>query len=416
MKKSTTVAVLGVSAMLLAGCSGAVQGANEGAPRQAAGPGSQAGSGRDSGSGGGTRGESESGGNSGIGSDTPVKARPASERDIVYTADLRVRTDTVNKAADQAKQRVSAAGGHVADENAHSEPGSPATVTITFKIPTERYKPTLDQLANRLGTRLSLRQQAEDVTEQVADVDSRIRSAEETLSSYRRLLSRAGSISEVLSVEQEISQRQADLEALQARQRTLSEQTRFATVTLHLESTPAAPTKPQTGFVGGVKAGWTAFLTFISGLATLFGWLLPFLVAGVVVGTPSWRLWRFIRRRSAGRRGAKGNRPTMDARHHGLPPGGRSGTPGVPPSAPPATSGHPGTRPAGAADPSGPPAPQSGQSSMRMTSSAEPTAAGEPASRGGEPASRDDEPAGRDGEPDSSTGPDSLDAGGGPAR
>jgi hypothetical protein len=54
---------------------------------------------------------------------------------------------------------------------------------------------------------------------------------------------------------------------LQARQKSLAEQTRFGTVTLRLE----APSEPVTagagGFTGGLKAGWEAFTTVLAGFA-----------------------------------------------------------------------------------------------------------------------------------------------------
>lgn len=229
-----------------------------------------------------------------------VKLAPESGRAIVYTADLQVRAANVDTAATRAKQLVTAAGGHVSTETSSSEP---VGATITFKIPSERYGAVLDQLAGRLGTRLSLRRQAEDVTEEVADVDSRVRSAEATLKSFRTLLSRAETVGEVISVEQEISQRQADLESLQARQKSLAEQTSFGTVTLRLEAPPGPGVRSGGGFLGGLRSGWEAFTGVLAGLAVALGWLLPFLVPLALAGALGRRL-RGPARRYAQRRRA----------------------------------------------------------------------------------------------------------------
>lgn len=228
----------------------------------------------------------------------PAKVRPEDDRAIVYTADLRVRAENVTQAAAEAKRQVTVAGGHVANERAASEPGIPPSVLVTFKIPAERYAATLDVLAAKLGTRLSLQQNSEDVTEAVADVDSRTRSAESALASFRKLLAKADTIGEVLSVEKEITDRESDLESLQARQKALAEQTRFATVTLRLESPPATPpVKAQDGFLSGLESGWHAFVVVGRTLATVVGWLLPFVAAGAVVLVPAWFGWRAVRRR-----------------------------------------------------------------------------------------------------------------------
>src|SRR5919204_1837253 len=107
--------------------------------------------------------------------------------------------------------------------------------------------------SSRIGRRVSQRQQAQDVTQQVADVASRVKSAQATLATFRKLLDRAHSVNDVVTLEDEISTREADLESLQARQKSLSEQTTYATVTLRLEGTVVAHHghKKSGGFTGG---------------------------------------------------------------------------------------------------------------------------------------------------------------------
>ncbi|MFI0443974.1 DUF4349 domain-containing protein [Actinomadura sp. 6N118] len=208
----------------------------------------------------------------------PAKLEPYPDgRSVIYQSDLRVRAQNVEAATARAKQLVTAAGGYVDNESSASEP---VGATITFKIPADRYPAVLDQLAGQLGTKLSLRQRAEDVTGEVADVDSRVRSAQATLSSFRKLLDKARTVGEVMNVEQEISQRQADLEALQARQKSLQQRTRFATVTLAVEAPKEGQKvgKSREGFLGGLQGGWDAFTAFISGFLLVLGWLLPFLI------------------------------------------------------------------------------------------------------------------------------------------
>ncbi|WP_067457945.1 DUF4349 domain-containing protein [Actinomadura macra] len=207
-------------------------------------------------------------------------------RSVVYTATLRVRADDVDASATKAKQQVAAAGGYVEQETGSS---SPPSSTLRLKIPADRYAGVLARLSTDLGTKRSLSQQAEDVTGEVADVDSRVRSAQAALASFRKLLDKAKTVGEVINVEQEIASREADLESLQARQKSLQESTRYATLTVELEAR-SQPTEEKNddggGFMGGLKDGWDAFTAFIGGIATVLGWLLPFLVAATVIGLP----------------------------------------------------------------------------------------------------------------------------------
>jgi uncharacterized protein DUF4349 len=232
----------------------------------------------------------------------PVKVDPNAARAIAYTATLRVRATNVEDAGARAKQLVSAAGGYVDNE---VSAGGSGRVALTFKIPTVRYAATLDQLA-QLGTKLELRQEAEDVTEEVADVDSRVRSARASVASFRKLLDRANTIGEVINVEEEIERRQAELEALQARQKTLAERVRHASVTLQLSGpspAAAAPPKEQRGgFLGGLERGWDAFTAVVSRFLTVLGVLLPFLVTAAVLAIPGYLIVGFVRRKKPARR------------------------------------------------------------------------------------------------------------------
>ncbi|QKG20827.1 DUF4349 domain-containing protein [Actinomadura verrucosospora] len=223
---------------------------------------------------------------SGAGGSGRTAAQPPlpAGRAVVYTATMRIRAKDVDASATRAKQLVSAAGGYVEHESGSS---APAASTITLKIPSDRYAGVLDQLSRQLGTKLSLSQQADDVTGEVADVDSRVRSAKAALASFRKLLDKATTVGEVIDVEQEIASREADLESLQARQKALSQSTQYATVTVSLEA-QAAPARhhDRGGFVGALGDGWHAFTAFLGGAAVVLGWLLPFLVTAAIITAP----------------------------------------------------------------------------------------------------------------------------------
>ncbi|MER5319119.1 DUF4349 domain-containing protein [Streptosporangium roseum] len=225
-----------------------------------------------------------------------VKVVPQ-DRAIIYTAEMTVRAKNVTGAADRARQIVTAAGGHLAMEKSDAHSGGEGSAMLVFKIPPGGYPGVLERLGRELGTRESLQQNTEDVTEQVADVESRLRSAKSALDSLRALLKKADTIGEVLDVEREISGRESDLEALQARQKTLASQTSLATLTLNLVGPatviPEEEDEPS-GFLGGLRAGWKGFVTALKIGLTVLGVLLPWLI--VIV--PLWLLVAFMLRRS----------------------------------------------------------------------------------------------------------------------
>jgi hypothetical protein len=203
---------------------------------------------------------------------------------------------------------VSAAGGYVSAENASSGQGQPsqATATVTFKIPVTAYATTLAALSGGgLGTQLSLSQQAQDVTQQVADVGSRVASDEAAIAQLRALLKHAGDVGSLLSVQNQIDSQESDLESMLAQQNTLNHETAYATVNLALVGPKAAakPAKatPPPGLSGGLAGGWHALRVTVSWLLTVLGAVAPFVAVVAVIGGLAW----WIRRRLAQR----GQRP-----------------------------------------------------------------------------------------------------------
>ncbi len=191
---------------------------------------------------------------------TSLTALPATES-IIYTASVTVRTAHLTQAAARATQLARAAGGYVSSENTALNRAHPdrSTVSLQLKIPVSAYQATLGALSTQLGARLAMSQHAQDVTQTVADVTSRVTSAEAAISQLRSLLRHAGSVGSLLTVQNQINAEESGLESLLARQRALAHETSFGTVTLLLVAPAATQHKKHPaagGFIGGLKAGW----------------------------------------------------------------------------------------------------------------------------------------------------------------
>jgi Domain of unknown function (DUF4349) len=215
---------------------------------------------------------------------------------LIYTAQLTVRAANVASTVSRATSIVTAAGGYVSDENASAAHGQPsqATATVTFKIPVAGYATTLAALSGGgLGIQLSLSQQAQDVTQQVADVGSRVASDQAAIAQLRDLLKHAGDVSSLLSVQNQIDTQESDLESMLAQQNALNHETAYATLTLALVG-PKAPAKPPAksapppGLAAGLAGGWHALRLTVSWLLAILGAIAPFVAAVAVVGGLAW--------------------------------------------------------------------------------------------------------------------------------
>jgi hypothetical protein len=228
-------------------------------------------------------------------------AQPSVTRAIIKTGALTVEVDNgnVNGQRQKAIGIVTGLRGQVASEDSSSnEDGRITQTNLVVKVPTASYETAIDRLSG-LGKRTAIHQESSDVTEQVVDVDSRISSQRASLDRMRALLTKATTIGEIVAVESELTRREADLEALLAKQKNLALQTELATLNLTLSEKGKGPEPVKAeshGFLSGLRNGWDAFTATFSALATALGAMLPFLIALALIGYPIWRFRNRFRR------------------------------------------------------------------------------------------------------------------------
>jgi hypothetical protein len=226
-----------------------------------------------------------------------------SSESIIYTASLTLRVGHTAAAASTAVSDITAAGGYpVAEQARENPPGRRRPqVTLTLKVPVANYAAALRQLSG-LGQQTSLSQRSTDVTQEVADVSSRVTSQQDAITQLRALLKRAGSVSALLQVQDQISGDESNLEALLSQQRALDHETTYATISVLLlgpKPRPAAHHGPRHGFASGLGTGWRGFRHAVGWVLTALGVVLPFAVlAAIVAGLGYLVRRRFARHRT----------------------------------------------------------------------------------------------------------------------
>ncbi|MET8579884.1 DUF4349 domain-containing protein [Streptomyces collinus] len=263
------VGVLLAASLALAGCGGAddagggsAKSAADGAARSAV-----DGAGRPAGT----------AGNGRAGETGPARAPKSVPSAVIRTASLTVEVKDVPEALDRARTTAEGAGGYVGQESTTRDPGGRERTRVVLRVPTARYDEVLTALQGT-GRLVERTAKAVDVTDQVVDVDSRIRSQRASVARIRTLMDRADKLSDVVTLEGELSSRQADLEALLARQASLKDRTALATITLSLSGTPAkkAAKDSTPGFVDALSGGWHVLVTLLRWIALALGAALPF--------------------------------------------------------------------------------------------------------------------------------------------
>ncbi|MFI2371788.1 DUF4349 domain-containing protein [Streptomyces sp. NPDC018833] len=196
---------------------------------------------------------------------------------IIRTAELGVEVKDAAKALANARAVVEKAGGRVENETTERLDETHVTSHVVLRVPQEEYGAVLAELAGA-GKLLSRKADAKDVTDQVVDVESRIATQRASVARVRELMERATKLSDVVTLEGQLSTRQAELESLLARQASLKDRTTLATITLTLSEAETEDVREDDapGFLDALGGGWDALVATLRWITVAIGAVAPF--------------------------------------------------------------------------------------------------------------------------------------------
>ena len=232
-------------------------------------------------------------------------------RDVIIEVQVLVGTDNIQRTVASIMADVAALGGGVAFSNIDygvewAEGGGTGYATLVVKVPPEGIDRLLAGLDDT-ATVHSISQSAQDVTEQLVDLDVRIRNARQSVARVREFMGRTEKLSDLVVLEGELTRRQIDLERLEAQQRNLSERVALSTVTIDIVPTGSVD-DDDPGTIGeAFSAGWDIFVGAMSTTGLALALLTPFLILAALLALVVW----FVMRRRRAKAGAARRRPSL---------------------------------------------------------------------------------------------------------
>lgn len=149
---------------------------------------------------------------------------PTAGRHIIYTASMQISVFNLKDAAERAEALPNRYGGYVQNMSG---------TYFVMRIPSAQLRKAMDELGG-LGVVDSRTLDAQDVTEEFLDVETRITVLEGTQKQMLELLTKARTVEEALQVRQALDQITMELEVLKGRLRRLESLTEFSTLTVNL--------------------------------------------------------------------------------------------------------------------------------------------------------------------------------------
>ncbi len=160
--------------------------------------------------------------------------------------------------------------------------------TVTVRVPVESLDAALAEI-RQIGTVKSETRSATDVTDQLVDLDARLRNAKAEEQRLLEILSKAETVNEILQVEDRLSHVRERIERLEAQKKMLEEQVDYATVTVTISvpepEPPEEPLLPGFSLRDLVRAALKALVLALTLIIVGAAFLAPIVVVGWAILT-----------------------------------------------------------------------------------------------------------------------------------
>lgn len=231
-----------------------------------------------------TSGELESAGES---------AHAAESSKIIYTANLTLESKDYDAARVALDAALAEAGGYMESSDEYANSGSRRSLSLTLRVPQENYESFLAAVA-ATGNVTYKSQQADDVTTQYMDVETRLANLEAQRTRLQELQAQADNLSDLLQIETSLTDVQSQIESWQSQLDWYSNQVQQCTVYVNLSEVQNY-TPTDESFLGSVGAafaqGWSNFVNGLQQLAVWLAgaWPVVLVVAAAAAGFAVWR-------------------------------------------------------------------------------------------------------------------------------
>ncbi len=191
------------------------------------------------------------------------------ERMIIRTGSLSLLVSDTNQAMESIAAIVTELQGYIVDSNARRS-NDHVSGNMTVRVPAASFDAAMERIKAVANVVRNTSTSGEDVTEEYADLDARLRTLEATENELLELLTqvreRTGKAEDILAVYRELTSIRSQIESLKGRMQYLSRMTAMATINIALE--PDIVDQPLSG-----DTQWRPSATFSSALKSLVGTL-----------------------------------------------------------------------------------------------------------------------------------------------
>ncbi len=169
------------------------------------------------------------------------------DRQVISTGSIGISVEAVRAASSQVEEIADGLGGFVEQLNVFGDDEF-ASAEITLRVPQAEFSTAFERL-RRLGDVQFENVSQQDVTEQFIDLEARLNSSTREEQSLLRLLDQTNSISDIITIERELTRIRSEIERLQGQLNFIERRVDFSTISVSLFAPEVPFTEPPSASV-----------------------------------------------------------------------------------------------------------------------------------------------------------------------
>ena len=213
------------------------------------------------------------------------------ERKVVRTGSVAVRVDSIDEAERKVNAYVDSVRGYVENSTSSNLDGESPSMNLVVRIPQAKFGEAF-AVFEKLGERTAKDIQSADVTQQIVDIEARLKNLRSQEETYRAILRSTRRVGEIIDVQERLSRIRGEIESMQAQRDSMNKLAALATISVQLDQRP--PAEEATG--GWLEDTWAnatqALGGALRGLSVLGIWILVYAPIWIPIAILSVWGWR----------------------------------------------------------------------------------------------------------------------------
>lgn len=195
---------------------------------------------------------------------------------IIKNADIRMEVENYKEFNSKLRMETEQHLGYI--ENSSEDLGEKTSANFVIRVPMDNFTGLMTKI-EKMGYVTATNVSGNDVSGEYIDTEARIRNLAVQEQRLLALINRAGSLGDVVTLENELSRVRSEIETLQGRINALDDMIAYSTIRLSVSEKGKASITPPKGVMGktldNIKRSSSAIMNMFGSIVTFTGWVAP---------------------------------------------------------------------------------------------------------------------------------------------